>query len=629
MSRLALSLKKLAGRFDGSDSVSQEHSRETNDPVPVSLAGILALGVYLALFTLGIVWTMWRVIPSCDVAGLVVTRLAPSQVLTSGGEQLRISGEGFQRGVTVQVGGAPPVEASVTNPLEIAITTPRQQTGRVGVAVAQRGFPPVEVPGGLEYVATRPTAPVVTGVLPPEARLTGGEQLRILGERFSPGARVQLGDSEPVQALFVSPSELRLTTTPRDAGVVGVTVLQESGSTTRQSSLQFVQTPSPAPTTPLQVSAIEPSSASVRGGDAVTITGSGFTADTRVRFGGLPARAVYVDGGRFITAVTPMHPAGAVSVLVANELSVSSLDGRFSFVCPAVPDATMVLLILLAGALGGLVHALRSFYWYVGERKLVWNWTTMYVLLPFTSSALGFVFYLVIRAGLYQPTGGTNYLLVGLSALVGMFSAQATQKLKDVAEGIFTKAHQGADAALPATVPAAVAPTVTTITPASGPPTGATTVRIGGTGFADQSAVRFGQTASPKVTFVNANTLQAVTPARPSPGAVDVGVAVPGKAEVVKAGGYTYAVPKGKVDSVEPAEGITAGGTTVKLKGEQFTNHMSVLFGEEPAKGVKFIDATEAEVITPRQRQPGAVDVRVDAGPDLIGIAPGAFTYKP
>ena len=37
-----------------------------------------------------------------------------------------------------------------------------------------------------------------------------------------------------------------------------------------------------------------------------------------------------------------MHPAGPVSVVVVNDQGMSSLEGRFSFVCPTIPDNTMV-----------------------------------------------------------------------------------------------------------------------------------------------------------------------------------------------------------------------------------------------------------------------------------------------
>ena len=102
--------------------------------------GLLALGAYLVLLTLVIVVVIWRVIPSCDVVGFVVSGMAPREALTTGGEQVRIAGEGFQPGVTVQVGGKP-AAASVISAFEIAVTTPPLPVSRVQVTVTQAGFP--------------------------------------------------------------------------------------------------------------------------------------------------------------------------------------------------------------------------------------------------------------------------------------------------------------------------------------------------------------------------------------------------------------------------------------------------------------------------------------------------------
>ncbi len=601
---------------------------ENKKDIPVEGIGLVVLGAYLVALTLLIVIVIWRSIPSCDVVGFVVTRLTPSQALTTGGEQVRIAGEGFLRDVTVRVGDKT-ATTSVISPFEIAVTTPQLPAGRVAVTVTQQGFPPMHVPGGLEYV---PTGPVVRSVVPAQALTAGGESLRILGDRFKGGARVKIGTLDPKEALFVSPSELVVETGKHDAGIVGVVVSQGTESTTFSGGLQFVATrmppAAPPPAAALQISAVDPSSAQTGGGEAVTITGAGFTNNTTVRFGGMPARSVQVDGTRFITAVTPMHAPGPVSVIVGNDQSLSSLDGKFSFACPAAPDKTMVLLVLLAGALGGIVHALRSLFWYAGEQKLLLNWVPMYVLLPFSSAALGFVFYLVIRAGLYQPTAGTSYLLVGLAALVGMFSVQATEKLKAIAEGIFSKAPQGANAAPPADASSkAGAPTVSGIKPGFGPLTGGTVVTIVGTGFTPQSVVRFDQTVSPKTTQVNATTLKAVAPPRASAGVVDVAVKV-GDKEAVKEKAYTYATAKGKITDVTPKEGAPAGGTKITIKGGQFAGDVAVSFGEALGVAPKVVDASTIEVATPAQPA-GKVDVRVDAGADLIAVAPDAFEYKP
>lgn len=101
------------------------------------------------------------------------------------------------------------------------------------------------------------------------------------------------------------------------------------------------------------------------------------------------------------------------------------------------------------GALGGLLHALRSAFWYAGHRELYWRWFPMYILLPFGGSILGLVFYLAIRGGFFSPNATIEqtspYGFAALSALVGLFSQQAILKLKQVFETLLTKTPKGDD----------------------------------------------------------------------------------------------------------------------------------------------------------------------------------------
>lgn len=109
-------------------------------------------------------------------------------------------------------------------------------------------------------------------------------------------------------------------------------------------------------------------------------------------------------------------------------------------------EERLFLIVALAGALGSLVHALRSFYWYVGNRELVLSWLVMYILLPVTGAMLALIFYIAVRGGLFpqatiQQTNPFGF--IALSALVGLFSVQAALKLQDIAETVFTKAGKG------------------------------------------------------------------------------------------------------------------------------------------------------------------------------------------
>jgi len=113
-------------------------------------------------------------------------------------------------------------------------------------------------------------------------------------------------------------------------------------------------------------------------------------------------------------------------------------------------EVRLLLIVVLAGALGSMVHALRSLYDYVGHRELVRSWLLKYILLPFSGATLGLIFYAVIRSGFLSPQATVDqtnpFGFVALSGLVGMFSEQAVLKLKEVAETLLFRPKPGADA---------------------------------------------------------------------------------------------------------------------------------------------------------------------------------------
>ena len=112
-------------------------------------------------------------------------------------------------------------------------------------------------------------------------------------------------------------------------------------------------------------------------------------------------------------------------------------------------EQRLLLLVLLAGALGSILHDLRSVYWYVGNRKLVLSWLAMFIVLPFAGATLALIFYLVVRGGFFSPQSSfketSPFGFAAFAALIGMFSPQAVLKLKEVAETLLTKPGAGAN----------------------------------------------------------------------------------------------------------------------------------------------------------------------------------------
>ena len=200
-------------------------------------------------------------------------------------------------------------------------------------------------------------------------------------------------------------------------------------------------------------------------------------------------------------------------------------------------DQRLFTVVALAGFLGGLIHSARSLYWYVGNRSLRHSWLVMYVSLPFIGGALATVFYVVLRGGLVAGQTTAAQLNVfgfaAVSALVGLFSPEAAEKLKQIFSTLLTTAPAGRDTSAPA-APGSARAVAAGIEPGSGP--AGTTVTVSGRNLAGTTSVIFqGATISPSA--VSDTSVSVVVPAGAATGPVrlEVGsslVSVPGEFRV-------------------------------------------------------------------------------------------------
>ena len=141
-------------------------------------------------------------------------------------------------------------------------------------------------------------------------------------------------------------------------------------------------------------------------------------------------------------------------------------------------------------------------------------------------------------------------------------------------------------------------PTITSVTPTSGPTAGGTQITINGTNFAAGATVRVGGALASGVTLVSATQLRATTPAGTA-GAQAVQVTNATGASATMAGAFTYATAALTLTSVSPASGPTAGGTTITLTGSGFVSGATVRVGGNPATSVTFVGATQLTARTP------------------------------
>ena len=230
-------------------------------------------------------------------------------------------------------------------------------------------------------------------------------------------------------------------------------------------------------------------------------------------------------------------------------------------------------------------------------------------------------------AGLLGPalygagaTSSFNDVTTGSNALFGgtLFTARPGY---DLASG------WGSPRALPllALLSGAVTgcPTVTSLSTASGPAVGGTSVTITGTGFGSGTpVVDFGTTPA----HVVASTPTSVTVTTPDVvygGAVPVSVSATGRAAgtciVAAACRFMFLSPT--VTSVTAAKGPTSGGGRVTVVGTGFTEASTVTFGSTPATSVQVTSPTTLRAVVPRG-PPGGGSVSVHVAVPALGTSP-------
>ncbi|MCU0371174.1 MAG: hypothetical protein MUC31_07145, partial [Bacteroidales bacterium] len=118
---------------------------------------------------------------------------------------------------------------------------------------------------------------------------------------------------------------------------------------------------------------------------------------------------------------------------------------------PIQDEGRLILLVLLAGALGSYVHSATSFVDFTGNNALKRSWLWWYILRPFIGAVLALLFYFVVRGG-FLSTGAdassvSLYGVTAIAGLVGMFSKKATDKLKEVFDSLFRSKEGSSDEA--------------------------------------------------------------------------------------------------------------------------------------------------------------------------------------
>ena len=140
-------------------------------------------------------------------------------------------------------------------------------------------------------------------------------------------------------------------------------------------------------------------------------------------------------------------------------------------------------------------------------------------------------------------------------------------------------------------------PTVTAVSPASGPASGGTALTITGTNFVAGATLTVGGAACTSVVVVSATSITCSTPAG-SAGSANVVVTNADSQSGTGSGLFTY-VPAPTVSAVSPAAGLEAGGTPITITGTGFLAGATVTVGGVACVAVVVVSATSITCTTP------------------------------
>ena len=517
-----------------------------------------------------------------------ISSVSPASGATAGGTSVVISGSNFSSVSNVTFGGTPGTGVTVNSSSQVTVVSPSHAAGSVDIVV-NTSMNGGSATGANDRFTYNPPAPTVSGVSPNSASTAGGTTVTITGTNFSGVTGVSFGGTAASSYTVTSSTSISAVDPAESVGTVNVTVTTSGGTSATGSQDQFTYNP-PAPS----VSGVSAASGPLGGGTTVTITGSGFTAASGVSFGGVAATSYTVNSSTSISAVDPSHAAGVVDVTVSNAGGTSATSSADQFTYQAAPAVSGVSPNVSPVSGGVSVTISGSNFANVSGVKFG-----------------------AVAASSYTVGSSTSITAVDPSESAGTIDVTVTNTGGTSATGSADRLTYQ------------LSPTVSAVSPASGPTGGGTTIVITGNYFTNVTSVSLGGVAATSYTVNSATQITATTPAHAA-SVVDVVVtSAVGSSVTSSADQFAYDAPAPTVTGVSPASGPAAEGTVVTISGTNFSGATSVMFGTTAATTFTVNSATQITATAPAESA-ALVDVTIvgPGGTSATGSA-DQFTFLP
>ncbi|MET9661686.1 IPT/TIG domain-containing protein [Streptomyces sp. NPDC006510] len=400
----------------------------------------------------------------------------------------------------------------------------------------------------------RPSTAAAAATSSPSAGVAG-TVVTLNGTGFTGATAVAFGGTPSASFTVVSATQITAEA-PAGTGTVQITVTTPNGTSNGVGFTYTIATPA--------ISSIAPNQGSIEGGNTVTLTGTGFTGATSVRFGAVAAAFTTVSATQ-ATAVAPAAPAGTVDVTITTPGGTSA---GIPYTYRAVPVLGSVA--PAQGPVAGGNSIALSGTGFTGTTSVRFG----------VNAASSFTVVSATQLTAVVPTGGPGPVPVTVTTPGGT-SAQA----------VFYY-YLGT-------------PVLSSVTPGAGQVGGGNSVTLTGANLLQATSVRFGPTAATSFTIPSATEIKAVVPPG-AVGTVPVTVTTPGGTS--NSVSYVY-LSAPVIVGLTPNQGPVAGGITVTVTGVGLTYATGVLFGSVPA-AFTVVSDTQLTVTAPPGAA-GTVTVRV------------------
>ena len=273
-----------------------------------------------------------------QMAGVpAVAGVSPASGSLAGGDAVTVTGSGFTGATGVSFGTvpAPDLRLPVSDTQLTVISPPATAAGQADVTVATAAGTSAITPADQFTYAVAGAAPTVANISPPGGSLAGGDAVTVTGTGFTGRSKVSFGTADGLNPDVVSDSQLTVTSPPGTAaGPVDVRVTTPVGISATTSNGHYTYKAPPI------VEVVEPNNGPLAGGDAVTVTGTGFTGTSKVSFGTADGLNPDVVSDSQLTVTSPPGTAaGPVAVTVTTPIGTSATSSNDHYTYKAPPSS--------------------------------------------------------------------------------------------------------------------------------------------------------------------------------------------------------------------------------------------------------------------------------------------------